>query len=300
MKKNKIVVIYGQTASGKSALAIKIAKRFSGEIISADSVQIYKGFDIGSAKIPKNKRTAIHHMLDIREPGQEYSAAEFAEEAQMIIDKILKRKNLPIVVGGTNFYIRALINGIDGTIEIPYWINQFIKSAYRGKKDKLYRLVSLCDPQRAEELSSNDTYRLEKALSVYLTCGKSIKAFKKTAPPAFSPIKIGILVDKKALKDAMTERVRQMFSSGLLDETRTIIKKYGTDIKPLYSIGYRQALSAINGTLSISEAAEETIRESLQYAKRQATWLKKEKNVAFFDAQDSKLFDYIENSLKDA
>ncbi|NOZ84520.1 MAG: tRNA (adenosine(37)-N6)-dimethylallyltransferase MiaA [Epsilonproteobacteria bacterium] len=298
MKKNKIVVIYGQTASGKSDLAIKIAKRFSGEIISADSVQIYKGFDIGSAKIPKNKRTVIHHMLDVKEPDQEYSAAEFAKEALKIIDKILNRKNLPIVVGGTNFYIRALINGIDGAIKIPCWINQFVKTAYREKKDKLYRIVRLCDPQRAEELSSNDTYRLEKALSVYLTCGKSIKTFEKTAPPVFSPIKIGILIDKKALKDGITERVRQMFSSGLLDETRTIIKKYGTDIKPLYSIGYRQALSVINGTLSISEAMEETIKESLQYAKRQATWLKKEKNILFFNTQDNKLFDYIENSLK--
>lgn len=298
MKRDKIVVIYGQTASGKSALAIKIAKRFSGEIISADSVQIYKGFDIGSAKISKNKRTAIHHMLDIKEPDQEYSAAEFAEEAQRIIDKILKRKNLPIVVGGTNFYIRALINGIDGAIKIPCWINQFVKTAYRGKKDKLYRLVRLCDPQRAEELSSNDTYRLEKALSVYLTCGKSIKAFEKTAPSAFNPIKIGILIDKKALKDGITERVRQMFSLGLLDETRAIIKKYGTDIKPLYSIGYRQALSVINGTLSVNEAVEETIKESLQYAKRQATWLKREENIAFFETRDGKLFDYIENELK--
>jgi len=297
VRKRKIVVIYGQTASGKSELAIKIAQRFSGEIVSADSVQIYRGFDIGSAKIEPEKRMVPHHLIDIKEPDQDYCAADFATDAQKIIEEIFIRGNLPIVTGGTNFYIKAVTEGINNNMEIPYWVNRFVIDAYREKKDRLQQLVRITDPQRAQELSPNDTYRLEKALSVYLAYGKSIKDFKSSLKPAFIPIKIGIITDKERLKRSIEKRVYKMFSSGIIKETRAISKKYGSSVKPLSSIGYKQALAVINEKMTIDEAIKEAIKESIKYAKRQATWLKKETGIAFFRADDNKLFDYIENAL---
>lgn len=297
MRKRKIVVIYGQTASGKSELAIKIAQRFSGEIVSADSVQIYRGFDIGSAKIKPEKRIVPHHLIDIKEPDQDYCAADFATDAQKIIEEIFKRDNLPIVTGGTNFYIKALLEGIEGDMKIPYWINRFVEDAYREKRGKLYRLVKLTDPQRATELSPNDIYRLKKAFSVYLAYGKSIKSFENSKKPNFIPIKIGIISEKEEQKEKIRRRVCKMFASGIIEETERIIKKYGSSVKPLYSIGYKQALAVINEKMTVDEAIKEAIKESIKYAKRQATWLKKETGIAFFRADDNKLFDYIENAL---
>ncbi len=291
-----VIIVLGQTASGKSDLAIKIASRFNGEIISADSVQVYRRFDIGSAKIPKEKRIVAHHLIDIKDPDQAYSAVDFVQDGRLKIKEIASRGKLPIIVGGTNFYIKELLYGSDKKIGLPCWISEYVLQAYRGRLDKLYAFVELCDPKRALEIDMRDKYRLEKALCVYLATGISIRSFKKITEPEFIPLKIAILRSKEQSGE-INERTKQMFSSGLVEETRSIINSFGRDIKPLKSIGYKQASAVIDGHISLEDAVNDTIAETLSYSKRQMTWLKKEENLFFFETGDDSVFDFIKDML---
>ncbi len=292
-----VVIVLGPTASGKSDLAIKIAVKFNGEIISADSVQIYRHFNIGSTKVPKEKRIVTHHLIDIKDPDQKYSAADFARDGRLKIKEIASRGKLPIVVGGTNFYIRELLYGSDKKIDVPNWITEYVSQVFKGKLDKLYACVELCDSKRALEVDRHDKYRLGKALCAYLATGTSIRDLRNVTEPEFIPLKIAILSNKEELSMKIAERTKQMFSSGLIDETREIINSFGRDIKPLKSIGYKQASAVLNGRISIEYAVNDTASETLSYSKRQMTWLKKEKDLFFFKACGDAVLSYIKDTL---
>ena len=283
-----MVIINSPTATGKTELAISLALEFGGEIISADSLQVYRYLDIGTAKPSKEQRNKVkHHMIDVVDPDEEFNAAFFAEQARIIIADLARQGKPVFVVGGTGLYIRALLRGI---IETPT-VDEKIRNHYRQLreshgKEYLYNLLQQRDADAAGKINPNDSVRVIRALEVLEQTGESISAIQKRhsfADTPYKTYKIGIQIDTKELKQRIIMRTEKMIAEGLLDEVKSILDRgYSYKLKPLQSLGYKQVIGFLRKEYNWENALDLIKRDTWQYAKRQLTWFKADKEINWF------------------
>lgn len=279
----KVVVIAGPTASGKTALAIELARALGGEIVTADSMQVYRGFDIGTAKADANERAAAaHHMLDVAAPDESYSAARYVEEAAAVCDDILARGRLPIIAGGTGLYIDSLLSGRDFAErgEGPD-LRAELSAEYdeRGGEAMLECLRGF-DPERAAILHPADKRRIVRAIEIYKLTGRTITehdACTKTLPPRYDAARIVLnYSERSALYARIDARVDEMCTRGLFDEVAGLLRAgVPEDCTAMQAIGYKEAVRALRGEITRAEAVEQVKLASRRYAKRQLTWFRR-------------------------
>lgn len=282
-------MIAGPTGVGKSRVAMALAARIGGEIVNYDSVQVYRGFDIGSAKPSAEERRAVpHHLIDVVDADEPFDAAEFAARAKVACDEIARRGRRPIFVGGTGFYLRALLSGLPdlpGRDETLRARIRAIWDAPRGAP-RLWRLLESIDPATAGRIAPADRHRVERALEVFFSSGRPISTWERPSAhvEALRATKFGLSLDRVALNRVLEERVRAMYDRGLVEETRALLARFPATARPFSTIGYREAAAVVTGATSLSEAMEATARRTRAYAKRQMTWLRAEPGVTWIDA----------------
>ena len=280
---SKIVCVVGPTACGKTALGIALAKRFGGEVVSADSMQIYRGMTIGTAAPTKEEMDGVpHHMIGIADPCESYSVARFVQEATACVDDILRRGKLPIVVGGTGLYLDALVAGRTfASGDSSGATRRLLKERLdrEGIKPLLEELRRI-DPETAARLHPKDEKRILRALEIYQETGRTMTehdAYTKTLPPRYDAVYIGLAFEDRAdMRALIDRRVDAMMEAGLVDEVRALLQAgVPRDATALQAIGYKELLAALDGGGTVEEAAEEIKLRSRQYAKRQLTWLRR-------------------------
>ncbi len=275
-------MIAGPTGAGKSELALRVCEEFSGEIVNCDSLQLYRGFHIGTAKTPVSERRGIpHHLLDVLNPSGGYSAGEYARVARAILQEITARGRLPVVVGGTGFYLRALLNGLPVLPESDRTTRGRLMAREEKKKGSMRRLLSRLDPISAQRLHPNDTQRLMRAVEIRLLSGKTSTPAEETAPlTGFRVLKMGLDPERALLYEVLDARTRTMFETGLIEEVEGLLKQGCTgNEKPFESLGYRQALAYLRGETSLDRAIYSTQLETRHYAKRQWTWFRRDQEI---------------------
>ena len=278
------VVVAGPTGVGKSELAVRIAETADGEIVNFDSIQLYRRFDIGSAKPSPEVRARIpHHLFDVLDADQEFNAAEYARAARPIVDDIARRGKLPILVGGTFFYLRALLAGLP---EMPARDAVLRTRLRKIVQPRLHRWLSRVDPQSGRSIAPGDRHRVERALEVWLISGRPISSWERPTNDAIAAVKIALSMDRQRLATTLDERVEDMYRAGLIEETQSLLERYPESARPFSAIGYREAVAVIHGKMTTEEAMNETRRRTRAYAKRQMTWLRAERNVHWLDATD--------------
>ncbi|HEV2178120.1 MAG TPA: tRNA (adenosine(37)-N6)-dimethylallyltransferase MiaA [Terriglobia bacterium] len=283
-----LVVIVGPTASGKSALGIEVALRFGGEIVNCDSVQVYRGFDIGAGKVaPESRQGVPHHLLDIVEPDEVFTAGDFRREASRALDSVRERGRLPILVGGTGLYLRALLLGLfDGPRRSEELRARLKSLTARHGGERLHRLLWRLDPTAAGRIHARDTQKTIRAVEVCLVARRPMSAMLgngRTGLPGFRFHKIGLDPDRAALCDRINRRVEFMVESGWLEEVRALaVRPDASKLKPLGALGYRQLAAALRGEISLDEAVRATQAVTRQYAKRQMTWFRREPGIMWF------------------
>lgn len=288
MEKLPLVIINSPTATGKTGMAVNLALEFGGEIISADSMQVYRYLDIGTAKPTIEERKGIrHHLIDVVNPDEEFNAALFAEKARAIIVELTGKGKPVFVVGGTGLYIRALLRGIIDTPDVDESIRNFYRALRdtHGKK-YLYDMLLKRDDAAAAQIKPNDSVRVIRALEVLEQTGESITVKQKKhsfADRPYSTYKVGIQVDREELKKRIEERTDKMVSAGLLDEVKKVLAMgYSENLKSLQSLGYKQALGFLNKKYGWDEAINLIKRDTWQYARRQMTWFNADKEINWF------------------
>ncbi len=283
-----LVAVAGPTGSGKSELALAIAEAFSGEVVNCDSIQIYRHFDIGAAKLPPPARRGIpHHLLDIAEPDEIFSAGEYIRRARPILADIARRGRLPVVAGGTGFYLRALLDGLSPGPTRDETLRSRLAARERARPGCLHRLLTRLDPDSARRIHPRDIRRTTRALEIRLLARRPAAELFASAGveplPDFRTLKVGLNPPRAALFERIDRRCLRMVESGLIDEVRHILELgFPPDVKPFESVGYRQALQAVQGTLTHQEVVYYAQRDTRQYAKRQMTWFRKEKDLEWF------------------
>ncbi|HJQ38725.1 MAG TPA: tRNA (adenosine(37)-N6)-dimethylallyltransferase MiaA [Thermoanaerobaculia bacterium] len=281
----KLIVLAGPTGTGKSALALRLAQTIHGEIVNYDSVQIYRGFDIGSAKPSPAERSLVpHHLYDIVDADQEFNAADYAKVARDVCSKI----HTPILAGGTFFYLRALLSGLPempGRDESLRARLRAIANKPRGA-ERLHRWLSKIDPRSGRKIALGDRHRVERALEVWLTSGRPISSWERNGAGELPSIKIALTLERARLNETLDRRVDAMYAAGLVEETRALLENYPRTARPFGTIGYKEAAALVRGELERDAAIAETKRRTRAYAKRQMTWLRSERNVHWLDAAD--------------
>jgi len=279
-----VVVIAGPTGVGKSDLALRLAEAALGEIVNFDSIQLYRGFDIGSAKPSPEARARVpHHLFDVLEADQEFNAAEYARTARPIIEAIRGRGKLPILVGGTFFYLLALLAGLP----VMPGRNESIRKRLRKiRPQRLHRWLARIDHKSAAAIAPTDRHRVERALEVWIVSGRPISNWQRPTEEEIPALKIALSIDREELVKRLDERVEAIYRAGLIDETRMLLERYPASARPFSAIGYREALAVIRGEMTKDAAMNETRRRTRAYAKRQMTWLRAERNVHWLDAAD--------------
>ena len=277
-KKPKLIVICGPTGIGKTSTAIEVAKANSGEIISADSMQIYRHMDIGTAKpTPEEQMLVKHHMIDIVDPDAQFDAARFANLARQNVTRLHKRGITPFVVGGTGLYIKSLLYGIyQSELVDPQVRSRLIKEAAEHGIQRLFQRLKQCDPLTAQRLHPNDTYRIMRALETYEATGKPISEYQKThgfSEQPYDVLKIGLKMNRAILYERINKRVDMMIAAGFVDEVRRLLDLgYTAALKSMQAIGYRHLVDYIEGRLDWRECLRTLKRDHRRYAKRQLTW----------------------------
>jgi len=288
-----VVVLVGPTASGKSALALAVARAHGGEIVSCDSLQVYRGLDIGSAKAtPAERRDVPHHLLDVVDPDQDFSAADYARLARAAITDILARGRLPVVAGGTGLYLRALRRGLfAGPSRDPEFRRRLERVAEKRGDAALHRLLARVDPESAARTSPRDRLRVVRALEVYRATGRPLSAHHREETPAADPwrwLVIGIDRPRDELRTAVEARTEAMFAAGLVEEVRALLARYPADLRPLRAIGYRQAAAVVRGEQTALQAQRDIVKETMRYAKRQMTWFRHQEEARWFGAAEAR------------
>jgi len=283
-----LIVVAGPTGSGKSGLAIDLAVAFDGEVVNCDSVQVYRHLDIGAAKLPQNERRGVpHHLIDVVEPTQIFTAGEYLRLGRLALNEIRERRRIPIVAGGTGLYLKALLEGLFEGPKRSEALRTRLDSRARGKGPAyLHRLLSRVDSSSAANISPNDKPKMIRALEVYFLTSMPISqhfTLGRDALQGFDLLQIGLSPPRQQLYEFIDRRVEHMFATGLLDEVRAIWSSLGTDLKPLESLGYAQAACYLRGEIGLAEAISLTQRQTRQYAKRQLTWFRKDKGITWFE-----------------
>ena len=280
-----LLAVVGQTATGKSSLALSLAEYFYGEIISCDSTAVYRGFDIGTDKVqPSGRRGVRHHLVDVVEPTESYSAARYGQDAARIAREVTARKRLPIVVGGSGLYYRALSRGLfPGPGRDPAIRSRLTRVARGRGVEKLHQLLARHDPHSADRIQLRDEKRLIRALEVYMLTGRTLtEHFAATRSPVadYTILTIGLRLPGDALRVRIAERVDRQFNSGLIDEVEGLLAKgIPPEAGPFGGLVYRQVLEYLRGERDLDETRRLIVRENQRYARRQLIWFKKEPNL---------------------
>jgi tRNA dimethylallyltransferase len=287
-----VVLLLGPTGSGKTALSLALSERFGGEIVSCDSVAVYRGMDLGTAKPTKEERARLpHHLIGVANPDQPFTAGEYSRQARAALREIAGRGGLPIVTGGTGLYLRALTEGLFAGPERQQELRARLESGRKRHGEAwLHRLLRRLDPASAARIHANDTPKLIRAIEVCLAARKPLsevlanKAKARDPLTGFRLLRIGLnpprqaLPPREGLYDRLNRRAAAMFAAGLIEETRGLLDRYGP-VKALDSLGYRQALAVLAGTLSVEAAISAAQQGHRNYAKRQLTWFRREPEV---------------------
>ena len=286
--KPHVIVLIGPTASGKTELAIEIAEYFKTHIHNIDSRQIYKSMDIGTAKPSKKQQKKIKHFLiDIEEPINPINVKKFQEIAQQSIRRDIKQNNLPFLVGGSGLYMNSITKGFFVPDVPPQ--NNFRRQLEEIGQEKCWDLLKNCDPLSTKKINFADHIRTIRALEVFYVTGKPLSTLKVQKPPNWRILELGL--DRDNLKERILQRTKNMFLSGIIDETKQIISQYGSELPMLETIGYREARNVLNDNLTIEKAIELTSTKTIQFSKRQKTWFRNKNNPIWLNNK---------NLLKDA
>jgi tRNA dimethylallyltransferase len=284
-KPQQLIVICGPTAVGKTGFAIELARQFGGEIIGADSMQIYRRMDIGTAKpTARERKRVVHHMVDILNPDEDFDAVRYARLADHCIARLSSEEKVPFVVGGTGLYIKALVYGLTDAAPAATWIRERLQSdlAVSGAA-AMHRRLQACDPASAVRIHPNDTYRILRALEVFEITGQSITRHYEDhgfAACRYDALHIGLAAPRDALYERIDRRVEIMLAEGFVDEVRTLLEEgYAGDLKSMQSLGYRHMVDYLRGRLDWDEAVRTMKRDHRRYAKRQLTWFSATPNM---------------------
>ncbi len=277
-------MVLGPTGSGKTALSLALAERFRGEIVNCDSVAMYREFEIGTAKPTPAERARIpHHLLDFVEPSGYITAGEYARQARQVLDQIKGRGALPIVVGGTGLYLRALLEGLFAGPQRSEELRQRLRQRAEEKgAGYLHRMLGRLDSAAAAKIHANDTAKLLRAIEVCLAARtKMSELWKQGRDPlrGFQIVRVGLDPDRNVLYDRINQRAQHMFDGGLVEETRSLLEKYGTGARPLSALGYKQAVALVRGEIDRKTAVQMAQQAHRNYAKRQMTWFRREPDV---------------------
>ena len=276
---NKLVVIVGPNASGKSDLAVKLAKRFNGEVVSADSRQVYKGMEIGTGKITKEEMQGIsHHLLDVASPKRRFSVVQYQKKAIEAIKKIQRKGKLPILCGGTGFYVQAVVDGLVFPKVKPDW--RFRKKLEQKSARELYKYLKKLDPERAKTIEKDNKRRLIRAIEIVLKTGKPVPKLQKQK--LFDVLMIGIKRNKKELKERIRKRLKKRLKQGMIEEVKKL-KESGLSWKRLEEFGleYRWIARYLQGKIDYQEMIEKLQKDIEDFAKRQMTWFKRDKRICW-------------------
>ncbi len=295
-QKPKIVVIVGPTASGKTGLSVEIAKKFSGEVISADSRQVYRGMDIGTAKVTKEEMDGIpHHLLDVADPKDVYTITDWVKASEEAVTNIVSKNHLPIVAGGTFFYIDSLLGRVS-IPEVPP--NKQLRDELEEKSAaELLSMLENLDPDRSATIDSANKRRLIRAVEIATYLGKVPPPTGTDSP--YEVLTIGLLIDLKTHGEVVKKRLIERLEMGMVDEIKTLLD-HGVSHERLESFGleYRYISRYLRGLLDYEAMVEELAIKTRQYAKRQITWLKRDKTIHWFQRNDPKIFDIVKEFLK--
>ena len=284
MKLPLLAVILGPTASGKTSLSLALAEQFQGEIVSCDSVAVYRELEIGTAKPSVEERQRVpHHLLDIVPPTEFFTAGDYSRLARKTLDDIHSRKHLPIVVGGTGLYLRALLEGLFAGPPRSEELRQRLRNraAERGPQ-YLHQLLQRLDAPAAQTIHENDVAKIIRALEVCLSARRRMtEMWQQGRDPlqGFRILRLGLNPEREALYQRINERAKQMFEQGLIEETRALMHRYGEACRPLDSLGYKQAAQYLRGELNLEQAIALAQQGHRNYAKRQLTWFRREPDV---------------------
>jgi tRNA dimethylallyltransferase len=296
-RKDKVIVVVGPTASGKSALAVKLAKQFEGEIVSADSRQIYKGMDIGTGKITKKEMEGIkHYLIDVVTPKANFTLTNFKDMAEKKIQKILDKGKVPIITGGTGLYVAALVDNWQIPRVEPDEENRKILEEMSLKKMQEY--LKKHDPKTYQKIDLKNKRRVARAVEVVMATGKSFIKLQDKKESKWDALWIGVGSEREKLYKKIETRVEKMFKMGLLEEVQNLAKKYDFSLGAMSGIGYRQFKDYFEGKISLKEVGKLIKRDTRRYAKRQMTWFKREKRIYWItnSSQAKKLVkDFLNN-----
>jgi tRNA dimethylallyltransferase len=282
-----VIAIVGPTASGKSALALALARAHGGEVVSCDSLQVYRGLDIGSAKAsPAERRDVPHHLIDVVDPEEDFSAADYARLARAAIDDVARRGRLPVVAGGSGLYLRALRRGLfAGPSRDPDLRRRLERIAARRGDASLHHMLARVDPEAAARIETRDRIRVVRALEVYRASGRTLTAHHRADAPTVDGhrwLVVGLDPPREALRRAVEARTEAMLAAGLVEEVRALIARHPSGLRPLQAIGYRQAAAVVRGERTVDQAQRDIVKETMRYAKRQMTWFRHQEDVRWF------------------
>jgi tRNA dimethylallyltransferase len=289
--KQKLLVIIGPTAVGKTKLSIEMAKRYNGEIISGDSMQIYRGMDIGTAKITKDEMDGIpHHLIDIKEPDENFSVAEFQILVRAKIDEIAKKGKLPIIAGGTGLYIQSVIydyqfSDVPGDESYRLMLEERVKEI---GNDELYKELLAVDPESASQIHPNNVRRVIRALEIFHLTGKTMQEYQITQQPdlLYNTAIVGLTMEREKLYARINDRVDIMMEEGLIEEVKGLYQQGLRDCQSIQAIGYKEIFAYFDGKVTLDETIANLKQNSRRYAKRQLTWFRNKMEVAWFDMTD--------------
>jgi len=302
---NKVVLIVGPTASGKTEVAVELCQKLPAEIISADSRQVYKYLTIGTNK-PVGEwigeeylyKNIPYHLVDFLEPHLYYDANRFYTDASSLINRIWSKNKIPIVVGGTGLYIKTITEGITILPKKNEKIRNYLTQlAILYGKNYLYNMLKTYDPQRAKEIHPNNTHRIIRSLEIILQTGKPFTQIVSENPKtkSYDTIIFGLYYDKKTLFHKVTERTKQMFQIGIVEETKQLLAKGIKETSPAFSsIGYHWVIKYINNEISLEETQKNFIKDTMDYIKRQLVWFKKDKNIQWINCEDMSIKHIVE------
>jgi len=287
----KVIAIVGPTAVGKTALSLEIAEQFSAQIINADAMQIYKGMDIGTAKLPLSQRNGIvHHQIDVLDPSEEANVSQYQKQSREIINDLLSRNVQPVLVGGSGLYVNSVLEDL----EFP-GTNLEVRAKYEEILDEkgveaLFQMLKETDPKAAENILPNNARKIVRALEVNEITGKAFNAKLPEPSPIFSDVRIALDMPRDLLDQRIIDRVHQMFEEGFVDEVKSLEKNLRLGKTAFRALGYSQVLSLLSGEISEDEAMTLTINATKKFARRQLSWFRRDPLIHWLDATSPDLF----------
>ncbi len=303
MERYPLVILVGPTAVGKTELSLKLAERVQGEIISADSIQVYRKMNIGTAKVSLQEQKRVkHHLIDIINPDEEFSVAQYQEMVDEIIPRIVTRDKLPLLVGGTGLYIKAVVDGfLFPEMENDYQLREELQELARMKGNHyLHQQLKKIDPGLASNLHPNDLRRIIRGLEVYQKTGKTVSYFKKKQverPERYRTLKLGLTRDREELYNRIDKRVEEMINKGLVEEVQDLLEQgYQFSSTALQGLGYKEIINFLRGDYDLEKAVYLLKRNTRHFAKRQLTWFRRERDIHWFNLSQSNQNDVLKRA----